>query len=117
LKLLIAAALITAMSGTAMAQMIPDECKNLHVTYDPMDADPYSKNLFINPEIHNDDQLALTDATFFFDLLIDDNVKVGEATQVIGRLLPGEIYKVHVFTPVKEIKFIRVARIVCHFSK
>ena len=118
MKFLLALLLIVAMTGTATAQkMIPEKCENLHVTYDQMDVDKFSKNLYINASIHNDDQYTLTNATFYFDLLIDDNVKTGEATETIGRLLSGEIYKVHIFTSVKEIKFIRIASISCHFSE
>jgi hypothetical protein len=117
-KLLIASALIAVMPVMAMGQkMIPDKCNNLHVTYDAMDVDQYSKNLYINAATHNDDQYALTNATFYFDLLIDDNVKVGEAAQSIGGLLSGEVYKVRIFTSVKEIKSIRIARVSCHFSE
>ena len=81
-----------------------------------LEANPYNNYLFINASIHNDDQYMLTNATFYFDLLIDNNLKVGEATETIGRLLSGETYKVRIFTAVTEIKKIRVASVACHFT-
>lgn len=104
------------MPRAAIAQMIPEKCEKLYVTNYQLERDPNTRNLYVNASIQNDDKYTLIFATFNFDLLIDENVKVGEASQSIGRLLPGEIWKVKIFTSVPEIKNIRLAGISCAFS-
>jgi hypothetical protein len=120
LKFLIACALIGAMCETAVAQRIPEKCQNLHVTnYE------FKRNNDGNPSlyalIHNDDPYNVTLASFYFDLLIDQNFKIGEGSVSIGRLMHGDTEKVFIYyTTNQNIQGaaidIRLVSIYCNFS-
>ena len=119
-KFLIACALIGAMSETAAAQTIPEKCQNLHVTDYEFKPNNYG-NLSLYALIHNDDPYNVTLATFYFDLLIDENLKIGEGSVSIGRLMRGDTERVLIhYTANQNIQgvatAIRLVRISCNFS-
>lgn len=116
LRILLALMFVVITSSIAIAQMIPEKCKNLDVDDFVLDKDANNNNLYVNASVHNNSSYNLLYATFSFDLLIDGNVKVGETSQSIGRLLPTEIWKIRMNTSVKEIKYIRLATVSCNFS-
>src|SRR4029077_20351537 len=88
-----ACTLIAAMSETAVAQMIPEKCQNLHVTNYELVPNNYG-NLSLYALIHNDDPYNVTSASFYFDLLIGENFKIGEGSVSIGRLIHGDTERV-----------------------
>jgi hypothetical protein len=104
LKFLIACALIAAMSETAVAQIIPEKCRKLHLTDFKFEQDNYG-NILLYALVHNDDPYNVTFATFSFDLLIGEDLKVGEASTSIGRLMHGNKERVRVnYGPIQDIK-------------
>ena len=90
LKFLIACALIAAMSETAIAQMVPEKCQKLHLTDFIFEHDQ-SGNISLYALVHNDDPYNVTSARFNFDLLVGDDLKVGEAWTIIGRLMQERV--------------------------
>jgi hypothetical protein len=100
LKFLIACALITAISQTAVAQTTPEmkeKCKQVHVRFELGEIPKYG-DIPLYASIRNDDPYTLTFASFYFDLYIGENFKVGDGSASIrGRLIPGTTEKVRVF--------------------
>jgi hypothetical protein len=94
-KFLIACALTAAMSQTAMAQTIPEKCQKLHLTDFTFEHDRYG-NISLYAFVHNDDPYNVTSASFNFDLLVGEDLKVGEGWTNIGRLMHGNKEKVRV---------------------
>jgi hypothetical protein len=88
LKFLIACALVTAISQTAVAQRITEKCQKLVIDQYEFGEANY-QNIPLYAFIRNDDPYTLTSASFYFDLYIGENFKVGDGSASIGRLMPG----------------------------
>ena len=115
MKFLIACALIAAMSETAMAQMISEKCQKLHLTDFTFEQDK-SGTEGLYALVHNDDPYNLTSAQFNFDLLIGQDLKVGEGSAYIGRLMRGnkEIVRINYVTNQDIKSYIAAGAIVIH---
>jgi hypothetical protein len=97
LQFLIACALIAVMSETTMAQqmMSAEKCQKLHLTDFTFERDQ-SGNQLLYALISNDTPYDLVSATFNFDLLVGQDLKVGEGTVYIGRLMHGNKERVRI---------------------
>lgn len=99
LKFLIACALIAAVSETGMAQTAPQKCNKLQVTDFEFKYDKLG-NISLFALVQNDAPYNVTYASFSFDLLVGENLKVGEASTSIGRLMHENKERVRVnFAP------------------
>jgi hypothetical protein len=115
-KYLLAAALITATAGTAMAQA-PERCKNLQVLRSEWDQNPFNGNVTFIVYIRNDDPSRLIYATFAFEFLMDEDVKVGESQAQVGGLGVGQTYRVPIYTNIRDFKSFTSRPISCSFER
>jgi hypothetical protein len=104
LKCLIACALITAISETAVAQMIPEKCQKLLLDHYEFVEDK-NGTWFLYVLVHNEDPYNVTSAAFSFDLLIGEDFKVGYGSANIQRLMHGNTERVRIiYTTNQDIK-------------
>ncbi len=115
LRCLIASALMAAMAGTAMAQA-PERCNDLTVLSYDWDRNPYNGALTLLTSIRNDDQSRLRSASFEFEFLADEDVKLGQSSATIVDLGPGQTYKVSVPTFLRDFKSIAAHPLNCYFE-
>ena len=95
MKFLIACALITAISETAVAQIIPEKCQKLLIDHYEFVEDK-NGTWFLYALVHNEDAYNVTSAAFSFDLLIGEDFKVGYGSANIQRLMHGNTERVRI---------------------
>jgi hypothetical protein len=104
LKFLIACALITAISETAVAQTIPEKCQKLLIDHYQFVQDK-NGTWFLYALVHNEDPYNVSSAVFSFDLLVGENFKVGYGSAYIQRLMHGNTERVPItYTTDEDIK-------------
>jgi hypothetical protein len=114
-KFLATFALITALPVTAMAQ-IPPRCKTLNALEYRQERNPNTGTPTTYAFIRNEDPDTLASAGFSFDLLLDDNIKIGEASANIGRLRSGDTARAPMsFSVQDDFKYFRLGRVYCNF--
>ena len=98
-----------------MAQA-PARCSNLEVLRYDWDQNPYNGAVTLMEYIRNNDPSRLISATFAFEFLADQDVKLEEKAHR-SRIWRGSTYKVPVYTSLREFKTIVPRPLNCSFER
>jgi hypothetical protein len=106
---------LALMPGVALAQSVPDKCKHLEVKAYNEEWAQFGKSLILDAVIQNDDQYRLQFASFFFNLYVGGNNKVGQVSGSISGLEPGDQIHLKMPTMLQQIDKIGIWSVTCTF--